>query len=89
MRTYRFVVKGRVQKVNYRRYVKEIAFVLGYVGYVENLKDGSVVVVTNMDAEEEVEFFVTKLYEGPLFSHVSSVEYEKIDDAIFDDFQKR
>lgn len=36
------IVKGRVQRVGYRRYLLDIAQELGAAGFVENLRDGSV-----------------------------------------------
>ncbi|MDD3344145.1 MAG: acylphosphatase, partial [Sulfurospirillaceae bacterium] len=47
MRTYQLIVSGRVQRVNYRLYVVEMAQALGYVGYVKNLLNGDVEVVVN------------------------------------------
>lgn len=41
----RFIVKGRVQKVNYRDEVQAIARTLGVTGYVKNLRSGDVEVV--------------------------------------------
>jgi acylphosphatase len=41
----RFIVKGRVQKVNYRDEVQEIAQTLGVTGTVKNLKSGDVEVI--------------------------------------------
>jgi len=45
----RFVVKGRVQKVNYRDAVQDIARTLGVTGFVKNLKSGDVEVVCEGD----------------------------------------
>ncbi|MEM2948865.1 MAG: acylphosphatase, partial [Candidatus Bilamarchaeaceae archaeon] len=39
MKTLKIIVRGRVQKVGYRRLVDEIAFDLGITGYVRNLED--------------------------------------------------
>lgn len=89
MNTYTLNVKGRVQGVNYRRFVVEMAKALGYVGYVKNLSDGSVEVVINATYEEDLEFFISKLYDGSMFSDVHDVTCKKIDKLIFDDFEKR
>ena len=86
MNTYKLMVTGRVQGVNYRRFVVEMAKALDYVGYVTNLNDGSVEVVIN---EEDLEFFISKLYYGSMFSDVHDVTCEKIGHMIFDDFEKR
>ncbi|WP_041957515.1 acylphosphatase [Sulfurospirillum arsenophilum] len=89
MNTYTLNVRGRVQGVNYRRFVVEMATALGYVGYVKNLTDGSVEVVINATYEEDLEFFISKLYDGSMFSDVHDVTCKKIDKLIFDDFEKR
>jgi acylphosphatase len=41
----RFIVKGRVQKVNYRDEVQEIARALGVTGTIKNLRSGDVEVI--------------------------------------------
>jgi len=89
LNTYRLNARGRVQGVNYRRFVVDMAKALGYVGYVKNLSDGSVEVVINAAYEEDLEFFISKLYDGSLFSDVQDVTCKKIDDIIFDNFEKR
>ena len=89
MNTYRLSVVGRVQGVNYRRFVVDMAKTLGYVGYVENSPDGSVEVVINATYEEDLEFFISKLYDGSMFSNVHDVTCKKIEHMIFDTFEKR
>jgi len=83
------IVTGRVQGVNYRKYVLEVAHALEYYGYIRNLADGSVEVVLNADYEEDLEFFISKLYDGSLFSDVKNVTCEKIESMHFDTFEKR
>jgi len=89
LNTYKLMVIGRVQGVNYRRFVVEMAQALGYVGYVKNMNDGSVEVVINATYEEDLEFFISKLYDGSMFSDVHDVTCRKIEHMIFDDFEKR
>lgn len=89
MNTYRLKVSGRVQGVHYRKYVVEVASMLNYEGYVKNLHDGSVEVVLNAEYEEELEFFISKLYEGSLFSDVKDVHCQMIESQDFDSFEKR
>jgi len=87
--TYRLIVTGRVQGVNYRRFVVDMAKALDYFGYVRNISDGSVEVVINAEYEEDLEFFISKLYDGSMFSDVKDVMCKKIDNMVFDDFEKR
>lgn len=42
MKAYNIIVKGRVQRVGYRRYLLDIAQELGLMGYVKNREDGAV-----------------------------------------------
>ena len=59
------------------------------VGFVKNSTDGSVEVVINAEYEEDLEFFISKLYDGSMFSDVQDVTCTKIENMIFDDFEKR
>jgi acylphosphatase len=83
------MVTGRVQGVNYRRFVVDMAQALDYVGYVKNINDGSVEVVINATYEEDLEFFISKLYDGSMFSDVKDVTCTKINKLVFDNFEKR
>ena len=89
MNSYKFIVYGKVQGVWYRKYVVQIAQSLGYVGYVKNLKDGTVEVVTNLELQSELEAFVGKLYEGSTYSNVTDIECIQIDFTDFERFEKR
>ena len=48
------IVKGRVQRVGYRGYLLDVAQELGVMGFVENLRDGSVRVFCQ-DLREELQ----------------------------------
>lgn len=89
MNTYELIVSGRVQRVNYRRFVVEMAKTLDYVGCVGNLTNGDVEVIVNAEFEEDLEFFISKLYDGSMFSHVNDVSCKKINYIFFDNFEKR
>lgn len=89
MNTYKLKVFGKVQGVWYRRYVVQIAYILDYVGYIKNLKDGSVEIVVNLESEVEVESLISKLYEGSMLSIVTDVTYERIDFIEFKNFEKK
>ena len=67
-------VHGFVQGVNFRASVKKRAGELGLKGYVENLKDGSVEVVTQ-GPEEALNNMLKYLNKGPILAQVSSVDY--------------
>jgi len=42
LKAFQAIVKGRVQRVGYRRFILDLAQELGVVGFIENLRDGSV-----------------------------------------------
>lgn len=72
-------IHGFVQGVNFRYETKQLANKLGLVGYVKNLKDGTLEIVA--EGEEEA---LKKLLEyckiGPSWATVSKVE-EKWEDV--------
>nr|WP_246569332.1 acylphosphatase [Allobacillus halotolerans] len=55
--TRKFIVKGKVQGVSYRRYVQKHAIELGINGYVKNLKNGNVVIVLGAVDEMRIKEF--------------------------------
>ena len=60
MKRFEIIVKGNVQKVGYRDYVEEVARRLGIVGFVENVKDGTVRIVCETD-EETIKKFIHEI----------------------------
>ena len=56
----RIVVEGDVQKVGYRDFVQKVARKLGVKGYVENLRDGSVQIVCEVE-EPVLDVFVERV----------------------------
>ena len=77
MKTYRFIIKGRVQGVWYRKYTKEIADKMGISGYVRNLKNGDVEVVATLKKEQFHNFFEALMKGSPL-SRVDNIDIEEI-----------
>jgi acylphosphatase len=68
-------VTGKVQGVRYRDYVQHAATNLGLVGTVENLSDGSVLVIAQ-GMPDILKEFVEYLHEGSLLSKVDGVAVE-------------
>ena len=88
MKSYLFLVSGRVQGVYYRKSVAESAQKLGFDGYVKNLKDGRVeAVITCKDAE--VSRFVELLEKGSLLSLVKNIEKKEIELMMLEGFEVR
>jgi len=69
----RYRVRGRVQGVGFRAFVRNRAAALGLVGSVRNLPDGSVEVVAQ-GAAMALDRLGAQLAEGPAFSRVDGLE---------------
>ena len=67
------VVRGRVQGVGFRWFVRETARALGVAGWVRNRTDGTVEVAAEADDRTAKQFLDT-LREGPPGALVTSVD---------------
>lgn len=76
----RVVVRGRVQGVGFRLYVRDVAMRLGVSGWVRNLPDGRSVEAVAQGDREAVERFVSLVREGPPGSYVGEFE-EAVEEA--------
>lgn len=73
----RIIVKGRVQGVSFRYFTKRSAQRLGVVGWVRNLKDGTVEVQA-AGSVDELDRFREALRQGPSSARVDGLEEEPI-----------
>ncbi|NOX90547.1 MAG: acylphosphatase [Calditrichaeota bacterium] len=71
------IIKGRVQGVGYRWFVRERARDHGISGYVRNLPNGDVEVLAQGE-EEKLNLFITELNRGPAFAHVIDMEIDEV-----------
>lgn len=69
------LVRGRVQGVGFRAFVRRHALDLGLRGYVENLPDGRVEVVAEGE-RSEIEHLLVRLRAGPPHADVEDIETE-------------
>jgi len=76
MKTSRIRVYGRVQRVGYRRYILDLAQELNLSGYVENLKDGSVLIFVQGE-ENRIKEFISKLRNPPIPALVRNINIEE------------
>ena len=90
MQTFRFLVRGKVQGVFYRKFIAQALRRLGLRGYVRNLPDGTVEVVVRA-TEEALPQIEKTLYEGSPMSEVESLEREELeeDDLLYEGFEIR
>src|SRR5699024_6093959 len=72
--TKRYIVKGKVQRVGYRQWIRKQAVKNGLHGYTRNLKNGDVVVVVAGEEENVVESFKDVCYKGPKRAVVKEVK---------------
>lgn len=67
------VISGRVQGVMMRDFVQRTAKKIGIVGYVKNLRNGTVEVL-GQGSKGDLEIFLGRLRRGSLFARVDQVE---------------
>lgn len=72
----RWLVRGRVQGVNYRWFAQQAAERLGLTGYARNLDDGRVEVYA-AGPEEKLSELAGLLYRGPRWADVHGVEEQE------------
>ena len=85
MQWYRFVSKGRVQHVFYRKFVSQAMMRAGFNGYVRNLDDGTVeTVVYIVDEETDIPRVLKILEEGSPMSEVEEIAYAPVEDVSMD-----
>jgi acylphosphatase len=89
LKTYRFLVSGKVQGVWYRKFVSQNAKKHRFKGYVKNLPDGRVEAVANIENPKKLKEFLEILKEGSPYSIVENIEYEEIPYVDFNDFEIR
>lgn len=88
MKSYRFIVKGKVQGVWYRKSVQEFAEKAGFNGYIRNLSNGSVEAVVTCD-ERKLKEFTALLQRGSSLSHVEETEMTEIEETFKNGFVVR
>ncbi|MEM0465799.1 MAG: acylphosphatase [Candidatus Pacearchaeota archaeon] len=86
MSSYKIIVSGRVQGVNYRKFVKITAENFGIKGYVKNLENGDVEIICRGE-KEKIEFFLKKLKNGNPYAKVDNIKIEKIKEIDFKNFE--
>ncbi|ABW02793.1 acylphosphatase [Caldivirga maquilingensis] len=79
----RVIVKGIVQGVGFRSFIRRHATALGLTGYVRNLPDGESVEIVVSGPEDRVNELIKLAKRGPPAAVVDSVEvepYEGVED---------
>lgn len=73
MKSFKFIISGKVQGVYYRKSIVNKAQRKGYSGYIKNLNDKTVEAVVTCN-EESVSDFIAMLKEGSVNSVVKDIK---------------
>ena len=77
MRSVEITIKGRVQGVGFRYFVKKTAEKYGIKGYVKNLNNGNVFIVAQ-GKEFQLNLFIEAIKKGSSMSEVAGVSVQDI-----------
>lgn len=72
MNNYKFIIKGTVQKVYYRKTICENAKKYNFKGYVKNLTNGDVEAAITC-TDKELDIFIKILQKGSIKSKVTKI----------------
>jgi acylphosphatase len=86
MKTIAITVKGKVQGVNYRYFIKTKAQLLGLTGTVKNLSNGDVLIKATGE-DYQLKDLLTYCEEGPSGAVVSSLTKEDLPLQLFTGFE--
>ena len=88
MKSYKFIIKGRVQGVYYRKFVSQNAKKAGFFGYVKNLVNGDVEACVTTD-ETKLEEFKKILKQGSPYSEVKEILQSECNENFTNSFEIR
>jgi len=90
MESYRFLIRGKVQHVYYRKFISQALMRQQVQGFVRNLSDGRVEVVARL-WEDDVDAVMAVLHQGSPASEVEEITTDVLedDDLIYDGFEIR
>lgn len=86
MKTLRVKIKGVVQGIFFRKFVKDNADELSVRGFVRNLEDGRIEMVME-GKDDKVNELLIKCKKGPKHSEIKEIEIEEIKHQGFKDFK--
>ena len=79
VKTYKIIVRGKVQGVFFRAFTRENALFLGLTGYVKNLPDGESVEIVATGDETRLKRLLEKVRMGPPHARVDRVDVTKLE----------
>jgi len=80
MKSFRYLIFGRVQGVAFRHYTVSEAEKLGVMGTVKNLANGDVEVLAQVD-DDVIARFELFLHKGPRLARVDRIEKFEFDNS--------
>jgi acylphosphatase len=89
MESYKFIVRGKVQGVYFRKTIYENATLVNINGYVKNLDDGSVEAGITPKNDLELKQFRKILNKGSMLSRVDRIKMFESDEQFSDGFEIR
>lgn len=88
IRSYKILIKGKVQGVNYRYNAQAMAHKLNLTGFVQNEHDGSVLAHAEGE-DEDVQKFIEWCNIGPKLADVTEVNPEEQEVQGYQTFELR
>jgi len=85
MRTIKVVIKGRVQRVFFRRFIFDNAIKLDLNGYVRNINDNVEAIFSGSDSS--VEKMLEMCKKGSYGSKIDKIDVKELKEEKFDEFE--
>ncbi len=81
IKTYKIILKGKVQGVGLRKYLHKIATKQNICGYVENLDNGTVLMIAKSD-EENLHTLIKLASKGSILAKVVCITVSEVNEEI-------
>ena len=86
---YQCIVSGKVQRVYYRSYIRDMASSAGFNGFVKNLPDGNVESCVTLKNNQQLNHFIQILNTGSPHSRVDHIDTRSIAEKFSGGFEIR
>ena len=86
MKCLRIHIYGRVQHIGFRFTAMQVAYQRGIRGYIQNQKDGSLIVEAEGE-EEKLQEFVEWCKRGPVWAKVNNITVEETEPKNYTSFE--
>lgn len=88
MKSFKYIISGKVQGVYYRKYTSDTALKEGFKGYVRNLQDGNVEACVSCE-DKDHDKFLSILKKGSPASSVENIQRVETDEIFSQPFEIR